>query len=87
MTSHDPYPAIPLLQEAFTLQKEIKDTENYVFPLAALSQCYSELGDTDALHNLLIEVKETIKTTSLHAGKLRTLAREIEKELSGEGEE
>ena len=86
MTSHDPYPAIPLLQEAFTLQKEIKDAENYVFPLAALSQCYSELGDTDALHNLLIEVKETIKTTSLHSGKLRTLAREIEKELSGEGE-
>ena len=86
MTSHDPYPAIPLLQEAFTLQKEIKDAENYVFPLAALSQCYSELGDTDALHNLLIEVKETIKTTSLHSGKLRTLAREIEKELSGQGE-
>ena len=86
MTSHDPYPAIPLLQEAFTLQKEIKDAENYVFPLAALSQCYSELGDTDALHNLLIEVKETIKATSLHSGKLRTLAREIEKELSGEGE-
>ena len=86
MTSHDHYPAIPLLQEAFTLQKEIKDAENYVFPLAALSQCYSELGDTDALHNLLIEVKETIKTTSLHSGKLRTLAREIEKELSGEGE-
>lgn len=86
MTSHDHYPAIPLLQEAFTLQKEIKDAENYVFPLASLSQCYSELGDTDALHNLLIEVKETIKTTSLHSGKLRTLAREIEKELSGEGE-
>ena len=86
MTAHDPYPAIPLLQEAFTLQKEIKDAENYVFPLAALSQCYSELGDTDALHNLLTEVKETIKTTSLHSGKLRTLAREIEKELSGEGE-
>ncbi|WP_455187013.1 tetratricopeptide repeat protein [Actinomyces sp.] len=86
MTSHDHYPAIPLLQEAFTLQKEIKDAENYLFPLAALSQCYSELGDTDALHNLLIEVKETIKTTSLHSGKLRTLAREIEKELSGEGE-
>lgn len=86
MTSHDHYPAIPLLQEAFTLQKEIKDAENYVFPLAALSQCYSELGDTDALHNLLIEVKETIKTTSLHSGKLRTLAREIEKELSGQGE-
>ena len=86
MTSHDPYPAIPLLQEAFTLQKAIKDAENYVFPLAALSQCYSELGDTDALHDLLIEVKETIKTTSLHSGKLRTLAREIEKELSGQGE-
>ena len=86
MTSHDHYPAIPLLQEAFALQKEIKDAENYVFPLAALSQCYSELGDTDALHNLLIEVKETIKTTSLHSGKLRALAREIEKELSGEGE-
>ena len=86
MTSHDPYPAIPLLQEAFTLQKKIKDAENYVFPLTALSQCYSELGDTDALHNLLIEVKETIKTTSLHSGKLRTLAREIEKELSGQGE-
>ncbi len=86
ITSHDPYPAIPLLQEAFTLQKEIKDAENYVFPLAALSQCYSELGDTDALHNLLIEVKETIKTTSLHSGKLRTLAREIEKELGGQGE-
>lgn len=86
MTSHDHYPAIPLLQEAFTLQKEIKDAENYVFPLAALSQCYSELGDTDALHNLLIEVKETMKTTSLHSGKLRTLAREIEKELSGQGE-
>jgi tetratricopeptide (TPR) repeat protein len=86
MTSHDHYPAIPLLQEAFTLQKEIKDAENYVFPLASLSQCYSELGDTDALHNLLIEVKETIKTTSLHSGKLRTLAREIEKELSGQGE-
>lgn len=86
MTSHDHYPAIPLLQEAFALQKEIKDAENYVFPLAALSQCYSELGDTDALHNLLIEVKETIKTTSLHSGKLRALAREIEKELSGQGE-
>ena len=86
MTSHDHYPAIPLLQKAFALQKEIKDAENYVFPLAALSQCYSELGDTDALHTLLIEVKETIKTTSLHSGKLRTLAREIEKELSGEGE-
>ena len=86
MTSHDPYPAIPLLQEAFTLQKAIKNAENYVFPLAALSQCYSELGDTDALHDLLIEVKETIKTTSLHSGKLRTLAREIEKELSGQGE-
>ena len=86
MTSHDHYPAIPLLQEAFTLQKEIKDAENYVFPLAALSQCYSELGDTDALHNLLIEVKETMKTTPLHSGKLRTLAREIEKELGGQGE-
>lgn len=86
MTSHDHYPAIPLLQEAFTLQKEIKDAENYVFPLAALSQCYSELGDTDALHNLLIEVKETVKTTSLHSGKLRTLAREIEKELGGQDE-
>lgn len=86
MTSHDHYPAIPLLQEAFALQKEIKDAENYVFPLAALSQCYSELGDSDALHNLLIEVKETIKTTSLHSGKLRTLAREIEKELGSQGE-
>ncbi len=86
MTSHDHYPAIPLLQEAFTLQKEIKDAENYVFPLAALSQCYSELGDTDALHNLLIEVKETMKTTPLHSGKLRTLAREIEKELDGHDE-
>ena len=84
MKRNEPEIAIPILRQCHEMQKEIKDSQNYPFPLSALADCYTQMGDTDALHDLVTELKETAKKAYSSGSKLRALARDIEKQLSGE---
>ena len=86
MKRNEPEIAIPILRQSHEMQKEIKDSQNYPFPLAALADCYTQLGDTDALRDLVTELNETAKKAHSSGSKLRALARDIEKQLSDQGE-
>ena len=54
-------------------------------PLSALPTA-TPLGDTDALRDLVTELNETAKKAHSSGSKLRALARDIEKQLSDQGE-
>lgn len=84
--ANDPVTAIPLLRHAHELQQKAHDVEGYDIPLSALAECYDQIGDTDALRDLVAHIRQLAKPRHSASARLRQLADLIESDMLEEGE-
>ncbi|WP_314213036.1 hypothetical protein [uncultured Actinomyces sp.] len=68
------------------LQQEVHDVEGYDIPLSALAECYDQIGDTDALRDLVAHIRQLAKPRHSASARLRQLADLIESDMLEEGE-